>query len=309
MATESVDDDKAGSKSRIVYVNGRYLPEEEAKVSVFDRAFLFGDGVYEVTAVIAGVLVDFDAHMARLRRSLHELSISFTMRDDEIREAHMQLLERNALSEGLVYFQVTRGVADRNFQFPSSRAEPTVVLFTQASSVIANPVAHIGLRVALLPDLRWRRRDIKTVQLIYPSLAKMQAIGAGYDDAWLVEDGFVTEGTSSSAHIVTLEGKLVTRPLSNAILPGITRAAMLRLAAQQGLAIEERAFSVEEAKGAAEAFITSATSLVLPVVEIDGQVIGDGKPGSVSKKLRTLYIEQVHHLETASGSAFGKGCE
>lgn len=285
--------------TRTVYVNGRYLPEAEATVSVFDRAFLFGDGVYEVTAVLDGRMVDFDAHMARLRRSLAALSIGFSMGEAELRAVHAQMIERNGLREGAIYLQVTRGAADRNFLFPAPGTAPTLVLFTQAMRIADNPMARKGLRVMTLPDLRWQRRDIKTVQLVYPSLAKMQATGAGYDDAWLVEDGFVTEGSSNNAHILTADRRIVTRPLSNAILPGITRAAMLRLAGEEGLALEERAFTVEEVAAAAEAFITSATSFVLPVVEIDGRPIGTGKPGPVAAKLRALYVEQARRAGAA----------
>lgn len=279
--------------NRTVYVNGAYLPEEEATISVFDRAFLFGDGIYEVTTVIDGKLVDFSGHVARLVRSLGELSMTTPATNDELLAIHREIVSRNALNEGLVYMQVTRGAADRDFLFPAQGTRPTLVLFTQAVAVVDKPSAETGIKVALVPDLRWGRRDIKTVQLLYPSLAKMEAKREGKDDAWLVEDGVVTEGTSNNAHIVTADGRLITRPLSNAILHGVTRAAVLRLATEDGIAVEERAFTVDEALNASEAFITSASSFVMPVVEIGGRQIGDGKPGKVSQRLRSLYVEEA----------------
>jgi D-alanine transaminase len=278
--------------SRTVYVNGEYLPEEDAKISVFDRAFLFADGVYEVTAVIGGKLLEFAGHMARLRRSLKELGIKEPASEDELLAIHREMVKRNNLEEGLIYLQVTRGSADRDFAFPPEGTVPSLVLFTQAGPVIDKPAAATGLRVALLPDMRWGRRDIKTVQLLYPSIAKMEAKKLGKDDAWMVEDGKITEGTSNNAYIVLDDGKVVTRPLSHAILPGITRASLMRVAAEHGVTIEERPFTVEEAKSAREAFITSASAFATPVVEIDGVTIGDGKPGPLSMRLREIYIEE-----------------
>lgn len=279
--------------SRIVFVNGAYVPEAEARVSVFDRGFLFADGVYEVTSVVGGKLIDFDGHLRRLRRSLDELAMAAPAGDEELLAIHRELVSRNRLDEGGVYLQVTRGVADRDFAFPPADTRPSLVLFTQARPLIHNPLARTGLKVALVPDLRWGRRDIKTVQLLYPSLAKMEARRQGLDDAWMVEDGVVTEGTSNNAYIVTTDGRIVTRGLSNAILHGITRAAILRLAAEAGLAVDERSFSVEEAKNAKEAFITSAGAFVLPVVEIDGVALGDGLPGAITQRLRAIYIEEA----------------
>ncbi|WP_185983049.1 D-amino-acid transaminase [Aureimonas mangrovi] len=278
--------------SRTVYVNGEYLPEEDAKISVFDRAFLFADGVYEVTAVVGGKLLEFSGHMARLRRSLGELGINEPASEDELLAIHREMVARNGLDEGLIYLQVTRGSADRDFAFPPADTVPSLVLFTQAGPVIDKPTAAKGLRVALLPDMRWGRRDIKTVQLLYPSIAKMEAKKLGKDDAWLVEDGKITEGTSNNAYIVLEDGRVVTRPLSHAILPGITRASLMRVAAEHGVTIEERPFTVEEARSAREAFITSASSFATPVVEIDGVAIGDGRPGPLSMRLREIYIEE-----------------
>ncbi len=277
--------------SRIVYVNGRYVPEEQAVISVFDRGFLMADAVYEVTAVLDGRLVDFAGHMARLHRSLGELDMGIPVNDAELEAIHRELMARNALREGGIYLQVTRGAADRDFVFPDD-AVPGLVLFTQAREIAASPLAERGMKVISIPDIRWGRRDIKTVQLLAPSLGKMQAKRAGKDDAWLVEDGMVTEGTSNNAHIVTRDGTLVTRGLSNAILHGITRASVLAFARETGTRVEERAFSVAEAQQAAEAFITSASAFVMPVVEIDGVPVGDGVPGPVAKRLRAIYIEE-----------------
>lgn len=279
--------------SRIVYVNGAYVPEAEAKISVFDRGFLFADAVYEVTTVLGGKLVDFHAHMARLDRSLSELNLPAPVSHDELLAIHRELVSRNGFDEGLIYMQVTRGAADRDFLFPPQDTTPSLVLFTQAMTLRDKPAARTGIRVASVPDLRWGRRDIKTVQLLYPSMAKMEAVRQGADDAWMVEDGVVTEGTSNNAHIVTEDGTLITRNLSHAILHGITRAVVLRLAAESGLKIEERPFTLDEAKAAKEAFVTSASSFVMPVVSIDGTAIGDGTPGPTAKRLREIYIEEA----------------
>ncbi|TIO24068.1 D-amino-acid transaminase [Mesorhizobium sp.] len=277
---------------RQVYVNGDYLPETEARVSIFDRGFLFADGVYEVTLVLDGRLVDFSSHMARLRRSLGELEMPFSLRDENLLEIHRELIERNEVSEGLVYLQVTRGAADRDFIYPKEPTPNTVVLFTQKKSIVDSPLAVHGQHVVTLDDLRWRRCDIKTVQLLYPSMAKMQAKSQGADDAWLVKDGFITEGSSSNAFIVTIDGKIVTRDLSVDILQGITREAVLLYAGNVQLRLEERPFTVEEIENATEAFSTSASGLVNPVVSINGKPIGAGKPGSITADLRQIYVER-----------------
>ncbi|MGA8259194.1 MAG: D-amino-acid transaminase [Arenicellales bacterium] len=276
--------------SRTVYVNGEYLPEEEGKVSIFDRGFLFADGVYEVSAVLRGRLVDNKAHLTRLHRSLGELNIPQPVSDDDIVAAQTRLVQENGLEEGLVYLQITRGPADRDFAFPV-RPAPTLVMFTQKHTLIESPLARRGIRVAIVEDLRWKRRDIKTVGLLPASMAKQAALDAGADDAWMVEDGYVTEGTSNNAFIVTDDGVIRTRQLSNLILHGITRAAILTLAEQEAISVREGAFTPEEAYGAKEAFITSATAFALPVVQIDQHPIGDGKPGPVVQRLRGLYIE------------------
>lgn len=284
---------------RTVYVNGEYLPENEAKVSVFDRAFLMADGVYEVTSVLGGKLIDFDGHLARLERSLNELDMQKPEAFDDLLEIHRELVRVNEITDGLVYLQVTRGAAaDRDFAFPDpDEVKPTLVLFTQAKPGLADsPAAKKGMKVISIEDIRWGRRDIKTTQLLYPSMGKMMAKKAGADDAWMVEDGFVTEGTSNNAYIVT-GNKIVTRALSTDILHGITRKAVLRCAREAQMEVEERNFTVEEAKAADEAFITSASSFVMPVVEIDGAALGDGKPGRVATRLREIYLDES--LKTA----------
>ncbi|MBM3519707.1 MAG: D-amino-acid transaminase [Alphaproteobacteria bacterium] len=274
--------------SRTVYVNGAYLPEEEGKISIFDRGFLFADGVYELTAVVGGRLVDYDPHMERLERSLSELRLAWPCSKDELRAMHLELVRRNELSEGIVYMQVTRGAADRDFKFPKE-VRSTLIAFTQVSAIVDNPNARTGIKVVTVPDLRWKRRDIKTVMLLAPSLGKQEAYECGAQEAWMVEEGFVTEGTSSNAYIVK-DGKVITRGLSNSILAGCTRRSLFRLAGERGIVIEERAFTPEEAYGADEAFLTSASQFVIPIVEIDGKRIGGGQPGPVVRRLRELFL-------------------
>ncbi|WP_209425516.1 D-amino-acid transaminase [Pararhodobacter sp. SW119] len=279
--------------TRTVYVNGAYLPEGEAKVSVFDRAFLMADGVYEVTSVLGGKLIDFPGHLARLARSLAALEIANPHDDDAWLAIHREMVAKNDLEDGMIYLQVSRGnPGDRDFAWPGAEVAPTVVLFTQSKPGLADsPQAGTGIKVISIPDIRWGRRDIKTVQLLYPSMGKMMAKKAGADDAWMVEDGKVTEGTSNNAYIVK-GGKIVTRQLSTNILHGITRAAVLRFAREAQMEVEERAFTVEEAKAADEAFITSASAFVMPVVEIDGVALGGGKPGPVATRLREIYLDE-----------------
>ena len=280
--------------TRTVYLNGEYLPETEAKVSIFDRGFLMADGVYEVTSVLGGKLIDFDGHAVRLERSLSELDMFNPTTKEELLEIHRELVSRNGIEEGLVYLQITRGApGDRDFVFPDPETTaPTIVLFTQNKPGLADsPAAKKGMKVISIEDIRWGRRDIKTVQLLYPSMGKMMAKKAGADDAWMIEDGFVTEGTSNNAYIVK-DNRIITRALSNDILHGITRAAVLRFAREAQMEVEERSFTIEEARAADEAFITSASSFVMPVVEIDGSVIGDGVPGKVAPRLREIYLDE-----------------
>jgi D-alanine transaminase len=275
---------------RIVYLNGAFLPFEEARVPIMDRGFLFADGIYEVSAIIDGKLVDNAAHLARLDRSLGEIGIRNPYSIPEWIALETELVTRNAVAEGLVYMQVTRGVAERDFAFPSADTPPTVIMFTQAKTISANPLAETGAKIITVPDIRWKRRDIKLIALLAQVLAKQQAAEAGVAEAWMVEDDAVTEGSSSTAFIVTKANAIVTRPLSTALLPGITRLAVLRLAEEAGLSLEERLFSVAEAFAAAEAFYTSASAFVMPVVSIDGHAVGDGKPGPLTRRLRELYL-------------------
>ncbi len=281
--------------SRFVYVNGSYVPEDEAKVSVFDRAFLFGDAVYEVTAVLDRRLVDFDAHLARLDRSLKEIALFSPMSHDALRALHAELIQRNGVDEGIVYLQITRGSADRDFAYPENTA-PNMVAFTQSRPLIANPHAATGVKVITIPDLRWKRRDIKSTSMLAQAMGKQEAKLEGAYEAWMVENGCVTEGTSSSAFIVDQAGVVRTQPLGHHILPGVTRRAVLRLAALEGVSLEERPFSVGEALSAREAFMTAASAFVLPVVEIDGVAIGDGRPGPIARKFRALYIDEARNF-------------
>jgi D-alanine transaminase len=276
---------------RTVYVNGEYLPESEGKISIFDRGFLFADGVYEVTAVVNGKLVDYDPHMERLERSLRELRIGWPCTKDELKAMHLEMVKRNALTEGIIYMQVTRGAADRTFNFPKD-AKPTLIAFTQVMNLASNPNAVTGVQVVTTPDLRWARRDIKTVMLLAPVLGKQEAYEKGANEAWMIEDGFVTEGTSSNAYIVK-DNKVITRGLSNSILAGCTRRSLFRLAKEHGVDIEERSFTIDEAYAADEAFLTSASQFVMPIVEIDGKRIGGGQPGPVVRKLRELFLQEA----------------
>tara|TARA_R110002049_G_scaffold160706_4_gene325707 strand:+ start:1093 stop:1953 length:861 start_codon:yes stop_codon:yes gene_type:complete len=280
---------------RTVYVNGDYMPENEAKISIFDRGFLMADGVYEVTSVLGGKLIDFDGHAVRLARSLSELDMRNPISKEDLLEVHRELVRVNEIDEGLIYLQITRGSdGDRDFVFPDPETtEPTVVMFTQNKPGLAdNPAAKRGAKVISIEDIRWGRRDIKTVQLLYPSMGKMMAKKAGCDDAWMVEDGMVTEGTSNNAYIIK-GNKIITRQLGNEILHGITRVAVLRMAREAQMEVEERAFTIDEAKQADEAFTTSASGFVMPVVEIDGVALGDGAPGRVATRLREIYLDEM----------------
>lgn len=280
--------------TRLVYVNGAFVPETEAKVSVFDRGFLMADGVYEVTSVLGGKLLDFKGHCVRLNRSLSELDIANPHSDAEWLALFRQAVALNAVVDGMVYLQVTRGnPGDRDFAYPNPPVSPTVVIFTQSKLGQAeSPAALAGYKVISVPDIRWGRRDIKTVQLLYPSMAKMAAKKAHVDDAWLVEDGVVTEGTANNAYIVK-GNRIITRQLSHDILHGITRTAVLRFAREAQMEVEERPFTIAEAQGADEAFITSANAFVTPVIEIDGTAVGQGKAGPLALRLREIYLEEM----------------
>jgi D-alanine transaminase len=276
---------------RIAYINGSFVPLADAKVSVLDRGFLFADGIYEVAAVLDGRLIDNASHLARLERSVSEIALELPETLPRIQEIQKQLIARNHLVDGLVYLQVTRGAdTGRDFAFPKD-VKPTLVMFTSAKDIVEAPAAKTGIAVITVPDIRWARRDIKSVALLAQVLAKQVAALAGAGEAWMIEDGMVTEGGSSSAFILTQDDVLVTRHNSSAILPGCTRKAVVALAEERQLRVEERPFSVQEAMAAKEAFITSATLFVQPVVSIDGTAIGDGKPGPMTNRLRAIYLD------------------
>lgn len=277
--------------SRIAYVNGRYLLHDEAGVHIEDRGYQFSDGVYEVVGVRGGLLMDEDYHLQRLVRSLTELKIAMPMGLASLRQVIRHVVRRNALRDGLVYLQVTRGVSPRDHAFPNPPVRPSVVITAKRlNEARIRQVVRDGVRVITLPDQRWARRDIKSVSLLANILAKQAAREAGAYEAWLVDrDGMVTEGSSTNAWIVDREGRLVTRSLGPDILPGVTRRVLLEAAAQEGLEVVERAFSVEEAYSAAEAFISASTAIIIPVVKIDDHVIGSGTPGSVTIRLRNAY--------------------
>jgi D-alanine transaminase len=279
------------SLEQIVYVDGAFVPVRDAKVSVFDRGFLFADGIYEVSAVLDGKLIDNDSHLARLERSVGEIELALPETLPRIIELQKELIARNGLINGVIYMQVTRGaVIPRDFVFPKD-SEPTFVMFTSEKDIVNAPSAKTGIAVKTVPDIRWARRDIKSVALLAQVLAKQAAAEAGCQEAWMIEDGKVTEGGSSSAFILTQDDVLVTRPNSSAILPGCTRKAVTKLAEERQLRVEERAFSVSEALAAKEAFITSASLFVQAVVTIDGQRIANGKPGPMTNRLREIYVE------------------
>ncbi|MDH5556661.1 MAG: D-amino-acid transaminase [Alphaproteobacteria bacterium] len=281
---------------RYAYVNGQYLPHDQAAVHIEDRGYQFADGVYEVVPVAGGLAVDEIPHLDRLERSLAELRIAMPMSRRALEIVCRELLRRNGIRNGLIYIQVTRGVAPRNHSFPA-HARPALVMTTKRMNFDGQSKFRDGVAVISAPDLRWARRDIKTINLLPNCLAKQAALEAGAYEAIQVDaEGKVTEGTSSNAWIVTKDGMLVTRQLSNDILHGVTRRTILAIAMEEGIAFEERPFTVPEAQGAREAFVTSATSFVTPVVEIDGKRIGDGKPGLLSQRLLSWYRDYMAGL-------------
>ncbi len=277
--------------SRTVYLNGDYLPEEEAKVSVFDRGYLFGDGIYEVVPVIEGMILDKAPFLDRFGSSLDKLDIAWPCTREELCEMLDTLADKNGLSEGVIYMQVTRGVADRDFHYPAD-TPTTLMAFTQAKNLLENPAAEAGVKVVTVDDIRWKRRDIKSIALLAQCVAKQAAVEQGATEGWMTEDGYVTEGTSSSAYIVK-DGVIITRPLSNEILPGIRRKVLLKLAQHHQVRVVERKFTVEEALEADEAFLSSASTFVLPIVNIDDRQIGDGTPGPVARKMREIYLSEA----------------
>lgn len=275
---------------RICYLNGEFIQEDQAAISIFDRGFLFADGVYEVSLVLNGQLIDNQGHLKRLSRSLQTLDITAPLSSEEIIHIQQQLIEKNQLDNGGIYLQITRGSdGDRDF-LPSNNMTPTVTLFPQHKDIINNPLAQSGASIMSYPDIRWLRCDIKSVGLLGAVLGKKTAEANGYDDAWFVKDGYVTEGTASNAYIIK-DNNIITKPPSEEILAGITRQSIKRLAEENGLSFVERSFTLEEAKQADEAFNTSATLLVVPVTHIDGQAINGGNPGELTQKLRHIYIE------------------
>jgi D-alanine transaminase len=276
----------------IAYVNGAFVPISEAKVSVLDRGFLFADGIYEVAAVLDGKLIDNASHLARLERSVGEIELKLPESLDRIEEIQKELVKRNNLVNGMVYLEVTRGAdSGRDFAFPKGDVKPTLIMFTSVKDIINAPSAKTGIGVITVPDIRWARRDIKSVALLAQVLAKQAAAEANAGEAWMIEDGKVTEGGSSSCFILTHDDVIVTRQNGSEILPGCTRKAVVKLAEERQLRVEERAFSVEEALAAKEAFITSATVFVQAVVSIDGKKVGNGKPGPMTDRLREIYVD------------------
>jgi D-alanine transaminase len=290
--------------SRIAYVNGRYVPLAEAMVHVEDRGFQLADGVYEVCEVHRGALIDEARHLARLRRSLHELAIAAPMHEGALRVVLRQTVRRNRVHDGMVYLQVTRGVARRDHAFPIPAPRPTLVVMARALSGVKREAdAEAGVAVVTVPETRWARVDIKTVALTPNVLAKEAAHAAGAREAWFVDrDGFVTEGASTNAWIVDADGALVTCPLDRGILSGVTRLTLIDIARREGIVVHERPFTVAEAKSAREAFITASTTLVMPVVRIDEAIIGNGRPGSISLHLRTIF-----HDAAARSPVFSPG--
>lgn len=274
----------------IAYVNGSFVPLSEAKVSILDRGFLFADGIYEVSAVLDGKLVDNDSHLARLKRSVGEIALPLPESLERIIEIQKELIARNELVNGLVYIEVTRGAdKGRDFAFPKG-VKPTMIMFTSVKDIVNAESAKKGIAVITVPDIRWTRRDIKSVALLAQVLAKQAAAEAGAGEAWMIEDGKVTEGGSSSAFILTQDDVIVTRQNGSEILPGCTRKAVVKLAEERQLRVEERAFTVDEALKAKEAFITSASTFVQPVVSIDGKTVANGKPGPMATRLREIYV-------------------
>ena len=285
--------------SRIAYVNGRYVPHNEAAVHIEDRGYQFADGVYEVVTVNGGRLVDQDPHLDRLEHSLGELRMAWPMSRESLKVVIREVMRRNHLRTGFVYLQITRGVAPRDHSFPADAKSALVVTARHNAPLDLNKARH-GVSVITIPDIRWTRRDIKSVSLLPNVLGKQQARDSGAYEAWQVEaDGTVTEGTSTNAWIVTKKGELVTRDASHAILSGITRRSLLKIADAKGIRLAERPFTVEEAKDAREAFITSSTSYVKPVISIDGRCIGNGYIGALTSELLDHYVDYMGRADDA----------
>ena len=276
-----------------VYVNGKYFDKNDAVVSVFDRGFLFADSVYEVTAVIKGLLVDWKAHFSRLKNSLKEINLELNIQEKEIFSIQKNLIDKNKIKEGLVYIQVTRGIGERDFNFSETQFKPTIVIFTQEKKILNTDRAKKGIKIVTFEEKRWKRRDIKTTQLLAPSMAKSEASKRGKDDCWFIENGYITEGSSSNAFIINDNNEVVSRELSHSLLGGITRSSLLDFCKKNKMKFRESKFTEFEAKNAREAFITSSTSFVVPVIEIDGDKVGGGVVGSYVKKLQKLYLNEI----------------
>ena len=286
--------------ARYAYVNGRYVTHGDAAVHIEDRGFQFADGVYEVVPIVNTRMVDAGPHLDRLERSLSELTIAMPLSRKVLELVMDELIARNGVNEGLIYMQVTRGVSPRDHKFPSG-VRPSIVMTTKRVRFLTQKKLSDGVKVITMPDIRWTRCDIKTVALLPNCMGKTEAAAAGAYEAWQVDgDGMVTEGTSSNAWIVTHDDKLVTRPAGHEILRGVTRQTLLRIAAEAGLSFEERPFSVEEAKSARETFLSSATSFVTPVVELDEVTIGDGTPGPLSRRLQGWYLDYCAGLKNSA---------
>ena len=282
---------------RIAYVDGQYVPYNEASISVEDRGFLFGDAVYEVIGCIHGHLADETGHLDRLERSLLQLQMHMPVERETLRFIMREVLRRNRQTNAAIYLEISRGAAKRDFKFPSPDTPQTIVVMSYNFDFDGNAAVKHGIQVKTVPDIRWKRRDIKTVLLLPQSMAKQQAVDEGLDDVWMVdEDGYITEASAANAWIVTKDKKLVTRPVTTDILRGITRTAIEKLAKEMNLVIEERSFTPKEAYEAVEAFTTSATALITPVVEIDGNRIGDGKRGNVAENIYNEYRAYVDGL-------------
>ena len=280
--------------SRIVYLNGKYYKESEAKISIFDRGLLFADSVYEVTAVIDNKLIDFPAHIERLENSLNELEIKNIFSYDLLLKMHKDLVNKNKFSnkEGLIYMQVSRGTIERDFLIKDKDVTPNIFAFTQEKKLTDVNYKTNGLEIITRNDLRWQRKDIKTTQLLFATLIKTEAHKLGADDAWLIDgDGFVNEGTSNNAYIIDKNNNIITRNLSNKLLPGITRKTIIEVAKKLKLSIEERPFTVKEALESNEAFISSASTLIAPVTKIHKNNIGQGQMGPITEILRETYIK------------------
>ena len=285
---------------RISYVNGRYVSHYDAVVHIEDRGYQFADGVYEVVTIVAGRLVDMDPHFERLARSLCEMKIKWPITRRVLVLIMRELIKRNRLENGILYMQITRGVAPRDHKFPIN-VRPSLIMTTKRIDFSAEKKQIVGVKVISIPDERWTRCDIKTISLLPNCLGKQKAAEVGAYEAWQVDqDGFVTEGTSSNAWIVTQNGHMLTRSPTNAILNGVTRLSLIKIAQEEGIVLEERAFTIEDAHQAREAFATSATSFVTPVINIDGKPVGDGTPGALTRQLIAWYTDYVAGLRTVA---------